>query len=145
MSIEDIEVALEIENECFSPKEAFSRYEYERLLKSPDVIMFKAISEGTIAGFVVGLVHHREAEVHTINVRMESRRRGVATGVIQILETQFLELGCKTAVAEISPDNVASKRLFEKLGYRNVRYLPGFYSRGRSAILVEKLLTQNSN
>ena len=140
MSSEDLELAYEIEKECFSPDEAFSKDQYRRLLASPTVIKFKASSEGVMAGFIVGVDHNGEGEIHTVNVRTNFRRKGIATTLIQALERTFLARGCKIVVAEISPDNEPSKGLFKGLGYRQIRVLRDFYRRGKPAIQVEKSL-----
>jgi len=140
MSLNDLEIAYRIEKECFSPTEAFSKDEYNRLLKSPKAIKLKALIKGRIAGFVVGLIRNSDGEIYTVNIMRKFRRRDIATTLIQALERSFSERGCKIVVAEISPDNKPSRELFKRLGYREVRVLNNFYGPGKWAMRVEKPL-----
>lgn len=140
MSLDDLEIAYRIEKECFPPTEAFSKDEYNRLLKSPKAIKLKALIKGRIAGFVVGLIRNSEGEIYTVNVRRKFRRRDIATTLIQALERSFSKRGCKIVVAEISPDNKPSKELFKRLGYQKARVLNNFYGPGKWAMRVKKPL-----
>ena len=74
------------------------------------------------------------ARLNLLAVRPECRRAGVGRRLIQWLEESALVAGISLVYLELRADNKGAKAFYEKLGYRRVGYLPGYYSGRESAL-----------
>jgi ribosomal protein S18 acetylase RimI-like enzyme len=139
----DIETLSRIEQECFI-WEAFSKRLLTSLLKTPAAVSLLAKENDEAAGFVIGLVNDygeiKLGHIVTIDVIPRYRRRGIATKLLQKVEKEFLNAGVRTSYLEVRDDNVAARKLYQKLEYRKVEVLKDYYSRGGDGIRLEKTL-----
>jgi ribosomal-protein-alanine N-acetyltransferase len=114
------------------------------LLKAPSAVSLLAKENEEVAGFVIGLVDDygevKLGHIVTIDVIPKYRRKGIATKLLQKVEKEFQNTGVKTSYLEVRDDNVAARRLYQKLGYREVGVLKDYYSRGGDGIRLEKNL-----
>jgi ribosomal protein S18 acetylase RimI-like enzyme len=63
-------------------------------------------------------------ELQDVSVRLEHRRRGVATALTGAAESQARGRGCDRVRLEVSTDNEAAQALYRKLGYADVGLPP---------------------
>ena len=142
-STADIGTLSRIEHECFTT-EAFSRRLIMSLLRAPGAVSLLAKENEEVAGFLIGLVDDygevKLGHIVTIDVIPKYRRKGIATKLLQKVEKVFQDTGVRTSYLEVRDDNVAARRLYQKLGYREVEVLKGYYSRGGDGIRLEKTL-----
>lgn len=142
-STADIRTLSKIEHECFRT-EAFSRRLIMSLLKTPSSVSLLAKEKEEVAGFVIGLVDDygemKLGHIVTIDVVPKYRRKGIATKLLQKVEKEFQNSGIETSYLEVRDDNVAARKLYQKLGYREVEVLKDYYSRGGDGIRLEKTL-----
>jgi len=76
----------------------------------------------------------------TIDVIPKYRRKGIATKLLQRIEKEFHDVGIETSYLEVRDDNMAARKLYRKLGYREVEVLEDYYSHGENGIRLEKAL-----
>jgi ribosomal-protein-alanine N-acetyltransferase len=143
-SIFDLQTLYEIEKECFS-FEAFSLEQIAFLLDNPNSISLVAVVENEIVGFIIGLVYENVkignvGHILTLDVATKHRRKGVAMKLLQELERKFREKGIKACFLEVRFDNEAAKRLYEKLGYREIACLRNYYGKGIHGLRFKKIL-----
>jgi ribosomal-protein-alanine N-acetyltransferase len=142
-SVADLETLYQIEQQCFD-KEAFSKNQIAWLLKAMNSISFLVKSNGDIAGFVIGLIDThdktRVGHIMTIDVAPKYRRKGVGMKLLERIEKEFANHSAKICYLEVRADNVAAKRLYEKLGYGEVEALKDYYYRGGHGIRLKKTL-----
>ena len=81
------------------------------------------------AGFILSRQAADEEELLLIAVRPESRRRGVATILMQLLIAQARERGVTQLFLEMREGNPA-ERLYCKMGFQPIGRRPNYYNRG---------------
>ncbi|MEM3459126.1 MAG: ribosomal protein S18-alanine N-acetyltransferase [Candidatus Bathyarchaeia archaeon] len=142
-SIQHLDRLYEIEMECFD-KEAFTKQQIADLLTDYNSVGLVAKINGKIVGFVIGMLYvERTAlagHILTIDVSTVYRKKGIAQKLLHELEKIFKEKGAKTCHLEVREDNIAALRLYQKLGYKKVARLKGYY-KDANGIYLRKSLT----
>jgi ribosomal-protein-alanine acetyltransferase len=141
-SIRQLDRLYEIETECFE-KEAFSKQQIAHLLTDYNSVSLAAKLDSQIVGFITGAMHiERSAlvgHILTIDVLPLHRRKGIAQKLLGEIERIFKEKGVKTCRLEVREDNVAALRLYQKLGYRKIAKLKGYYGNAHGIYLRKDL------
>jgi ribosomal-protein-alanine N-acetyltransferase len=109
-------------NTSFDQTENAIRYimgRYERHEVAPWLILHKAKNRVIgMAGFNWWLPHHARAEISYALAR-HWWGQGLATEAVQALvRFGFTEMGCNRIEALVHPENIASRRVAEKVGFR---------------------------
>lgn len=142
-SIQHLDRLYEIEMECFD-KEAFTKQQIANLLTNYNSVSLVAKINDKIVGFIIGMLYiERTAlagHILTIDVSTAYRKKGIAQKLLQEIEKIFKEKGAKTCHLEVREDNIAALRLYQKLGYKKVARLKGYY-RDANGIYLRKSLT----
>jgi ribosomal-protein-alanine N-acetyltransferase len=101
--------------------------------------------DGALAGFILCRVMAGEAEVLTIAVHPDHRRRGYAAALVARAMSQAL-LTADAMFLEVAADNPGAAALYERAGFVAVGRRPGYYSRreGGSIDAVVMRRTLNS-
>ncbi|MXQ09636.1 GNAT family N-acetyltransferase [Alphaproteobacteria bacterium GH1-50] len=93
-------------------------------------------------GFALGRVIADEAELLTIAVHPEARRRGIARRCLAAFELEAPAKGASRAFLEVAASNAPARRLYEGFGYEEVGRRRGYYDRpdddADDAILMAK-------
>jgi ribosomal protein S18 acetylase RimI-like enzyme len=114
------------------------------LLKAPAAVSLLAKENEEVAGFVICLVDDygevKLGHIVTIDVIPKYRRKGIAMKLLQKVEKELQKTGIETSYLEVRDDNVAARKLYRKLGYREVEVLKDYYFRGGNGIRLEKTL-----
>ena len=125
---EDFESLYTIDQICFPAHIAFSRAELGFYLHHPKSITRVAEGLGGILGFVLARVEHLScAHVITLDVVPEVRQRRIGTTLMNALHGVLKKRQIGTATLEVGVRNIAAQRLYEKLQYRYLERLPGYY------------------
>ena len=106
----------------------WSAAEIRRFAADPGGFALVADDAGEAAGFILCRVVAGEAEVLTLAVRPELRRRGLAMA----LREAALALAAPTAGAmllEVAADNPGALALYARAGFRTVGRRAGYYAR----------------
>ena len=136
----DIPAIVEIESESFVDPWEHAIF-LEALTYYPTTY-FVAVSEGCIAGFVVGAIEDTGENCygHICNfaVSRRFRHRGIGTALVRRVEHQFV-LECATGVQlEVRASNRDAQRFYRLLGYRDVFQIGHYYSNGEDAVVMMK-------
>lgn len=95
-------------------------------------------------GFALGRVVLDEAELLTLAVRPDRRRRGLGQGLLQGFETSSARSGAISAFLEVSEDNAPARALYEKCGWteagRRKLYYPRAGGRAADALILRKAI-----
>ena len=125
---------------CF--EEAWSRSDLAHLLAMPGAFGLVArVYEGGLAGldglrgvgFAVSRVAADEAELLTIGVMPQFRRRGVAAALLRAGMERSLRLGARAMFLEVAIDNAGAQALYEDHGFTRVGLRPDYYQRAGGA------------
>jgi ribosomal-protein-alanine N-acetyltransferase len=109
-----------------------------RNIRSPDNIVLAANQRQRIVGFAIMYFGREEARLNLLAVRPDCRRAGVGRRLIQWLEASALVAGISVVYLELRAANPGARAFYEKLGYRRVDTLPGYYSGRESALRMAR-------
>lgn len=90
---------------------------YARQLRSNRTTYLGAFDADRLVGMVFGTHDTRKGWINRLAIDPEYRRRGLAERLVQRCERVFRRAGIEVFAALIDPDNLASVRFFQKLGY----------------------------
>lgn len=97
-------------------------------------------------GFIILSSAADQAEILTIAVDQDQRRRGIARALLEITETELVENGVDTLFLEVAEDNDAAIKFYQGAGFEPIGRRPAYYKRemGRvAAITYRKRLAAN--
>jgi ribosomal-protein-alanine N-acetyltransferase len=142
LTLAQLDECWRLDQRCFIDGEAYSRETFEYLLTAPEAVAYRAVTvEGTMVGFVVGLVEpDRTGHITTIGVAPEHRRRRVAERMLRKAEEAFRRRGLRTARLEVRSVNTGAQDLYQKHGFAVTQRLPRYYSNGGDGLLMIKSL-----
>lgn len=101
-------------------------------IRSPDDVVITARVGRRIAGFAIMHYLEEEASLNLLAVRPAHRRAGVGRRLVEWLEQTALVAGVSIVYLEVRATNDGARKFYERLGYRRVAYVPGYYG-GREA------------
>ena len=87
-------------------------------------------------GFLLGRVVADEAELLTLAVAPDARRRGVARSLCAEFAQQARLRGAMEAFLEVGSDNAAARALYSGCGWREVGVRRGYYADGVDALTL---------
>jgi ribosomal-protein-alanine N-acetyltransferase len=124
----DLEALCEIDRICFPEYIAFTRAELICHLNNPRSITRVGEGLGRILGFAMAQIERPHcAHVITLDVIPGVRHRSIGTSLMNTLHREFRKEGVGTAILEVSTQNLPALRLYEKLNYRYIEMLSGYY------------------
>lgn len=105
----------------------WSAVEIGKLLENPAV--FALVSRGeALEGFVMGWAAAGDAEILTVAVVPEARRRGVGGALVTSAGVAALVRGAGSMHLEVAEDNSAARALYAKLGYVDAGRRHAYYA-----------------
>ena len=104
----------------------WSEKEIASLLNNPTTFALIAHA-GVWQGFVMAWSAAGDAEILTLAVAPESRRKGVAMTLVNAAGVAALVRGAATMHLEVAEDNEPARALYIKLGYEEVGVRPAYY------------------
>jgi [ribosomal protein S18]-alanine N-acetyltransferase len=137
----DFEPLWKLDQECFPPGLAYTRFELAAYLKrSGAFTLVAAPAEGTdILGFIVAEASRRRVgHIITIDVRQSARRFGIASQLLRAAETRLRSAQCRLVRLETAVDNRGALAFYQRHHYEVIKTQPGYYSNGLDAFLLQK-------
>lgn len=110
---------------CFTAPPPWSATDFADLLDDPLAFL---LVEGD-AGFLLGRTVAGEAELLTLAVAPEARRRGLARALVSRFLYQARLRGAEQAFLEVAADNVPAIALYESVGFSPAGLRRGYYRR----------------
>jgi len=98
--------------------------EFATLLEEPSTLV-----AARDRGFALGRVAGPEAELLTLAVHPEARRRGLGRALVDAFEEAAAARGAAEVLLEVAVTNAAARALYGGLGYVAVGRRPGYYRR----------------
>lgn len=141
----DLDLAARLHGIAFAPlgERAWSRQEIAELLATPGVKGLVHEQGGEPAGFALWRVAADEAELLTIAVAPECRRRGMGRALLAAVLAAAREEGVAHLLLEVGEDNQPARALYEVAGFATVGRRAAYYERGanrRADALVMRLV-----
>jgi len=157
----DCDTLWAIDQSCFDPEIAYSRYELQVYLRRSRAFTLVAVSGGenphspsdvslsetglvgdpAILGFIVAESSRRGiGHIITIDVRPIARRHHIGSALLNEAEDRFRAANCSAIRLETAVDNASAISFYKRHGYDVIRVIPHYYSNGLDALLLEKNL-----
>lgn len=136
MRREDLDQIARLEKESFSdpwPKKGF-----EDQLEDGNSIMLAARAAGSaeISGYLCAYLVMEEMQLASVAVAPEFRGRGVAQRLVAEMIRRGTEEGATEVWLDVRESNAAARRLYQKLGFREVYRRKNYYRRPKEDALV---------
>jgi ribosomal-protein-alanine N-acetyltransferase len=106
----------------------WSEDEIEAMLADRNVLAHRALAGRTLVGFILSRVVLGEAEIMSVAVEPARRSRGLARRLLDLhLEWLVRRLGARTVFLEVDEQNAPARRLYQRVGFREVGRREGYY------------------
>ena len=132
-----------LETICFPPEELYDLDTLARFasLNGAGLLRwFETRDDGQSHLAAFHLFNCIAAELITLDVHPDHRRRGIGTALVTESLRKLRELGHRQATCQIATSNEASLDLHYRLGFKAVRTLRNYYGAGRNAHLLVAIL-----
>jgi len=93
-----------------------------------------------VFGFVGGTIRNGHGHISGIAVDKEYRMKEVGKNLLKTVERKFLADRFDRVTLEVRKSNLGAIRFYEKLGYKQLYIIKGYYADGEDAIVYEKKL-----
>ncbi len=98
-----------------------------------------------IAGYVVARLAANELHINNVAVRVEYRRRGIGSTLLERILDEGKRLEATVALLEVRAGNSLAQALYEKCGFRSVGRRTAYYSAPvEDALIMSSQLDQNA-
>ena len=97
-----------------------------------------AVDRSSIIGYAGIALAGDVADIHTLTVVPDYRRRGIATTMLDDLEEWAREKKVSAVMLEMREGNTEAQPLYEKAGYRSISRRDNYYARGIHAVIMRK-------
>ena len=111
-----------------------------RSLRSRTALVVVARVGDPLAGFAIMRYGDDEAHLDLLAVVPHQRGRGVGRRLVEWLEKPALVAGITTVVVEARAGNRGARAFYERLGYRELGLLAGYYQGRESALRMSRRL-----
>lgn len=128
----------EIEVESFP--NPWPRAFFENDLKSTTAIALVAENKTAIVGYSIAACVDAELHITNIAVHKDYQRQGIATQLMDKLESIAEERGCTYAYLEVRTHNLAAINMYKNLGYSILYTRKQYYIDGDDAYVMNKEL-----
>ncbi|HEY2447084.1 MAG TPA: GNAT family N-acetyltransferase [Rhizomicrobium sp.] len=110
---------------CFA--DAWDEEFFGRLLAQPGAFSLVAREDGTPAGFVAARAVAGEAEILSLGVPENFRRRGIGSELTARAVRRAAAMGASSLCLEVAVENHTARALYERLGFRQAGSRPAYY------------------
>ena len=106
----------------------------EASVRRRDALVVVAQTETRIAGFAIMRYRDDDAHLDLLGVAPEYRRSGLGRRLVEWLEKPALVAGIATVLLEVRESSAGARAFYERLGYRKLERLSGYYQGRESAL-----------
>ena len=142
---EDIARIAEIEASLFKDK-AWSLELIRSELKRPENLVIVVKDDFLeVIGYIIVKILLDEAEVLRLGVKKENQGKGIGEGLLMVVLDVLRRSGIKKVFLEVSADNIKAQRLYEKFEFKKIGERKDYYSPGKPAFIMCKILEEGSH
>jgi ribosomal-protein-alanine N-acetyltransferase len=131
-----------IHADCFSGADAWNAASIAVLLATPGVVGFVHDGGGSFGGggFILLRCALDEADIVTLAVSPQARRRGIARALLAAALADAHARGIVTVFLEVAETNSAAIGLYRSAGFEVAGLRPSYYADGAAALLMRRRL-----
>ena len=130
---------LQIERASFG-REAWPRKLFLEYYDDCRELFFVAKFATRVAGYIIGCIEARDAEIASLAIHPDYRRRGLAAALIGRVLRELRVAGVGRVTLMVRVGNMAGGRLYRSFGFRRVRTVRRYYEDGGDGILMVRSL-----
>lgn len=108
-------------------RRGWSEHEIERMLSDKSVLAHRVSLDGRFCGFVVSRIAADEAEILSVAVDASRRGAGIGRRLLQIHLGRLAARGARAVFLEVEDGNAPARRLYERMGFREVGRRKAYY------------------
>ena len=123
-----------LEKVCFS--DPWSENSIASELRNPLSLWLVAMDGETLAGYVGSQAVMGEADMMNVAVSPDYRRQGIAGELVTRLVEELKSRGNHSLALEVRESNFGAIALYQKLGFAQVGYRPGYYRNPKEGALI---------
>jgi len=136
--LRQLERILQIERACFG-KDAWPRGYFLEMYRAGSLFL-AAKSGGRIAGYALACAEKRGAEIASLAVHPQYRRRGIAGALMRDTLRRLRAAGVHRVELTVRTGNTAALELYRSLGFRKMRLDPRYYEDGADAFVMARAI-----
>ncbi|MGD9741160.1 MAG: GNAT family N-acetyltransferase [Dongiaceae bacterium] len=133
----DVALLAELHARSFDP--AWGPGEIASLLASPGSFGLLAGRGAAPIGFLLGRAVAGEAEILSLGILPEERRRGAGRALVAAAIDHATRAGATRLFLEVADDNLAARALYDTAGFRRVGRRVGYYRRAGGPVSAQVL------
>ncbi|MDN6639522.1 MAG: ribosomal protein S18-alanine N-acetyltransferase [Tetragenococcus sp.] len=136
MTSDDIKELLQLERAVYADEVPWTRSAFLAELYSRYTHLYLCVLyQNKIIAFIGTRVFFDDAHVTHVAVHPQFQKSGIASFLLQEVETFANRQHCQTLSLEVRMSNIDAKRLYRKLGYEAQKSLPNYYRIGNEDAL----------
>jgi [ribosomal protein S18]-alanine N-acetyltransferase len=113
-------------------------------IRAADVNVLVACVHGNIAGFAIMRYGDDDAHLELLAVAPPYRRAGVGRQLLEWLEKCAVVAGIFSVALEVRAANEGAQLFYQRMGYRTLVHLPGYYQGIEAALRMGRDLSRRS-
>jgi tRNA threonylcarbamoyladenosine biosynthesis protein TsaB len=137
-SLGEVGLLAALHQACFAP--GWDAAAFVQLLAMPGAAAFMAIGADGPEALIVYRMAADEAEILTLAVLPERRRRGLAGILLERAAAAAAEAGAGAMFLEVAADNTAARALYLAHGFGVVGRRRGYYDSGEDGVVMKRCL-----
>ena len=94
--------------------------------------------DGTVAGYILALLHRREPRIYSLAIAPHYRQRGVGSMLLESLLQELTVQGFRHTTLEVRCDSDTAIALYRRHGFETVKTIPNFYRDGCNAYQMRR-------
>ena len=111
-------------------------------IRDPDTMVLVASVAGDMQGFAIMKFLDDDAHLFLLAVQSKRQGRGIGRALVEWLEKSCRTAGIQRIRLEVRASNKPARRFYEKLGYRFLSQIGGYYEKREAAVVMAKSLTE---
>jgi ribosomal protein S18 acetylase RimI-like enzyme len=133
----DLDQILALEQSCFTAYN-LSRRRLQYLQARPSAVFLAAEVGGRVVGEAIALVRRHKQSVsgrtYSLAVAPACRGKGIGERLMRAMIDELGRRGVRRVYLEVETSNSAARRLYERIGFKMVGALSGYYGEGRHGV-----------
>lgn len=129
-----------VQEECFGS--GYAKNTFEKELQNKIAFYVVAEENGEVLGYAGLWNMCGSADIMNVGVLKKCRRKGIAQRLLAELEEYCRSNSFFEVNLEVRVSNTSARRLYEKLGYKEITVRKGYYDGKEDGVYMKKILTE---
>jgi len=137
---QDVNAFCELDNLCFEKGIAYSKEVFSYYLKLKNLLCYVIEEQNKIVAFIIANYQKSYAQIITIDVHPDYRRKGYAERLMKFVEDELIKVNVKFIFLYVAENNSSAIKLYQKLCYEIHNKITNYYKKNLDAYVMIKNL-----